>query len=262
MTIGVFDSGVGGLTVLRAIHRRLPGRATAYLGDTARVPYGTRSPETVIRYAKNAARLLVEREDPSVLVIACNTASAVAIEPLQAALSVPVIGVIDATARRAAELGRGGRIGIIGTAGTVRSGAYERAVARAAPEARTVARACPLFVPLAEEGWTDPSDPVVRQVVARYLEPLLDEGVDTLILGCTHYPLLARAIAAVLGPNVALADAADAVADEVAARIAEPAVEAGDPLRRYYVTDAPAGFRTVAERFLGGPVPELLEVDL
>ena len=260
MTIGVFDSGVGGLTVLRAIHERLPGVDTAYLGDTARVPYGTRSSYTVVRYALNAARFLVERENPSVLVVACNTASAVAIETLQSELTVPVIGVVEPTARLAVRLSRGGPIGIIGTAGTIASGAYQRSIAEHDPSVSTVATPCPLFVPLAEEGWVEPGDEVVRRVVARYLAPLVAKDIDTLVLGCTHYPLLAGAIAAGLRPETRLADAAAAVAEEVAEHFPEAVVEA--PRRTYYVTDAPAGFMTVASRFLGAPIPPPTEDDL
>lgn len=263
-TIGVFDSGVGGLTVLRTIHRLLPDRDTAYLGDTARVPYGTRSPETIVRYAVNAARFLVSREELGVFVIACNTASAVAVEAVAAAIPVPVIGVIEPTARHAARVSAGGRIGIIGTRGTIASGAYERAIHAARPEATTFAAACPLFVPLAEEGWTDPSDPVAELTARRYLLPLLAEGIDTLILGCTHYPLLGPVIRKVVGEKLVLCDASEAVAEDIRALAAErsswPAVNA--PGRRYYLTDLPKGFRTVAERFLEGPISEPIEVDL
>lgn len=259
MTIGVFDSGVGGLTVLHAIIEHLPNIGTAYLGDTARVPYGTRSASTVIKYSMNAARLLVEREPIEVLVVACNTASAVAIGPLSEALDIPVLGVVEPTARRAVELTTRGVIGVIGTAGTVRSGAYQAAVAALDPNVRTIAKPCPLFVPLAEEGWTDPDDPVVRQIAERYLASMVDDGIDTLILGCTHYPLLADAIASVLPDDVILADAADAVAVEVAGFGVQPSQP---PARRYYVTDVPSGFKDVAERFLGHSIDALVEVDL
>lgn len=259
MTIGVFDSGVGGLTVLKAVHERLPEVGTAYLGDTARVPYGTRSKETVTRYALNAARLLVERESLAALVVACNTASALALDALRAKLTVPVIGVVEPTAQAAVAASRTGRIGIIGTPGTVNSGAYERAVRQLRPDAETFARACPLFVPLAEEGWTAAEDPVALAVAERYLTPFRDEQIDTLILGCTHYPLLRGIIERVL-PGVALADAAEAVASTLGRELAAPSGAA--PLRRYYVTDVPKGFRSVAERFLGRGIEELLEVDL
>jgi glutamate racemase len=171
-----------------------------------------------------------------------------------------VIGVIEPTARRAIELSQSGRIGVIGTRGTIDSGAYQRAVQSMRPDASTSARACPLFVPLAEEGWTDGEDPIARSVAERYLAPLVAEGVDTLILGCTHYPLLEDVIRDVVGSSIALADAAEAVADEVSGLISGPSDR--DPTRRYYVTDVPRGFCAVAERFLGAPIDDPIELDL
>lgn len=261
-TIGVFDSGVGGLTVLRALHRRMPDRDTAYLGDTARVPYGTRSADTVVRYALNAARFLSSREELGVLVIACNTASAVAVEAVARSVSMPVIGVIEPAARRAVSLTRSGRIGVIGTRGTILSGAYQRALASLLPEAQVFAQPCPLFVPLAEEGWTDENDELALGVARRYLEPLLEHGIDTLILGCTHYPLLEGVIRRVAGPSVQLADAAEAVADALTTNASLPPAHRGAPVRRYYVTDLPKGFAAVAERFLGAKIDAPIEVDL
>lgn len=262
-TIGVFDSGVGGLTVLRAIHRRLPHHDTAYLGDTARVPYGTRSAETVVRYAENAARFLAAREDLSVFVIACNTASAVAVEAVARAVSVPVLGVIEPTARQAAARSPRGRIGVVGTRGTIASGAYQRALTKVRPSVEVLAEACPLFVPLAEEGWTDRGDEVATLVARRYLSGLVARDIDTLILGCTHYPLLEGVIRDVVGPRVILADASEAVADEVVALVGD-AAQGGARSRaaRYYVTDLPKGFSAVAERFLGASIDAPIEVDL
>jgi glutamate racemase len=255
--IGIFDSGVGGLTVQKAIFARLPGLDTVYLGDTARVPYGSKSPEVVTQYSLRNARFLVAREI-DLLVVACNTASAVALPALREELSIPVLGVVEPGARVAARASRTGRIGVIGTASTVASGAYQRAVHAARPDAEVVAAACPLFVPLAEEGWTDPGDEVVRLIARRYLAPFLEAKVDTLVLGCTHYPLLERAIAREL-PGVTLVDSAEAIAGEVAAQ-----VEAGrEPAQhRFYVTDTPARFLTVAERFLGRPVDTAEQVDI
>ena len=242
----------------RAILARLPGADTLYLGDTARVPYGSKSPETVTQYSLRNARFL-DAQGIDLLVVACNTASAVALPALRAALRVPVIGVVEPGARAAAAATTGGRIGVIGTAGTVASGAYQAALQVARPGVTVVARACPLFVPLAEEGWTDPADEVVRGVALRYLAPLAAEGIDTLVLGCTHYPLLRGAIAAAL-PGVALVDSAETVAAEVAARLAVPA---GPPGRhRFYVTDAPDRFLAVAGRFLGRPVEAAEHVDV
>ncbi len=255
--IGIFDSGVGGLTVQRAVLDALPGADTLYLGDTARVPYGTKSAETVTQYSLRNARFLA-RHGIDVLVVACNTASAVALPALRTELTVPVIGVVDPGARVAARASRTGRIGVIGTQGTVASGAYQAAIRRERPGAEVIARACPLFVPLAEEGWTDPADEVVRGVARRYLSPLAGAGIDTLVLGCTHYPLLAAAIGAEL-PGVTLVDSAAAVAAEVRATFGGGA---GPADHRFFVTDAPEKFLAVAGRFLGRPVTAADHVDV
>ena len=256
--IGVFDSGVGGLTVQRAILTALPSADTVYLGDTARLPYGTKSPTTVVQYSLRNARLLV-RHGIDLLVVACNTASAVAIPALRAEPTVPVLGVVEPGAAVAVRTTRSGRIGVIGTQGTVASGAYQEAIRRARPEATVIARACPLFVPLVEEGWTDPGDEVVRGVVRRYLSPFRAEGVDTLVLGCTHYPLLQAAIAAEL-PGVELVDSARAIADEVKARFPGSSPRAGD--HRFLVTDSPEKFLAVAGVFLGRAVETAEHVDV
>jgi glutamate racemase len=255
--IGIFDSGVGGLTVQRAVLDAVPGADTLYLGDTARVPYGTKSAETVTQYSLRNARFLVAR-GIDLLVVACNTASAVALPALRAELSVPVLGVVEPGARVAARASRSGKIGVIGTQGTVASGAYQAAIRRERPAASVLARACPLFVPLAEEGWTDPEDEVVRGVVRRYLTPLREAGIDTLVLGCTHYPLLAGAIAAEL-PGVTLVDSAAAVAAEVRATFGGTP---GTVEHRFFVTDAPERFLVVAGRFLGRPVTAAEHVDV
>ena len=258
--IGIFDSGVGGLTVQRALLDSVPAASTVYLGDTARVPYGTKSAETVTQYSLKNARFLAGH-GIDLLVVACNTASAVALPALRGELSVPVIGVVEPGARAAARTSRSGRIGVIGTQGTVASGAYQAAIRRERAGAEVVARACPLFVPLAEEGWTDPDDEIVRGVVRRYLAPLREAGIDTLVLGCTHYPLLARAIAAEL-PGIALVDSASAIAAEVRGQLG-----AGDgaPERaehRFFVTDTPEKFLAVAGRFLGRDVAAAEHVDV
>jgi glutamate racemase len=257
-TIGIFDSGVGGLTVQKAIIERLPGLDTVYLGDTARVPYGTKSPEVVTQYSLRNARFLLSREI-SLLVVACNTASAVALPALRAALGVPVLGVVEPGARAAARASRAGRVGVIGTESTVASGAYQAAILAARPGAEVLARACPLFVPLAEEGWTDPADEVVRAVARRYLRPFVEAGVDALVLGCTHYPLLRGAIAAEL-PGVVLVDSAQAIAAEVAAQIGD--LPDGEGAHRFFVTDVPGRFLRVAERFLGAAVESAEQVDI
>jgi glutamate racemase len=256
--IGIFDSGVGGLTVQKAVVALAPGLDTVYLGDTARVPYGTKSPEVVTQYSLRNARFLVSR-GIDLLVVACNTASAVALGALREALDIPVLGVVEPGARVAARRSPGGRIGVIGTQSTVASGAYQEALRALRPEARVTARACPLFVPLAEEGWTDPEDEVVRAVARRYLAPLREAGVDTLVLGCTHYPLLAAAIGGEL-PGAALVDSAESVAAEVAARF--EAAGAGAGAHRFYVTDTPGRFLSVATRFLGRAPDSAEQVDI
>lgn len=260
--IGIFDSGVGGLTVQAEINRVLPQEDTIYFGDTARVPYGTKSPETVSRYAREITSFLVRR-DIKLLVVACNTASAVALPGLKRQFSIPVVGVIEPGARRAVEVTRSGRIGVIGTAGTIRSSAYTRAIKRLNPEACVLTRACPLFVPLAEEGWTD--NQVARLAAESYLLELRDAGIDTLVLGCTHYPLLKPVISEVMGPKVTLVDSAAETARTVAAILTErdllrPAVEKGN--HHYFVSDIPAGFIRVGNRFLGGRLGDVYQVNL
>jgi glutamate racemase len=256
--IGIFDSGVGGLTVQRALLDAVPAASTVYLGDTARVPYGTKSAETVTQYSLRNARFLA-RHGIDLLVVACNTASAVALPALRAALTVPVVGVVEPGARAAARASRSGRIGVIGTQGTVASGAYQAAIRRERPDAEVIARACPLFVPLAEEGWTDPADEIVRGVVRRYLAPLREAGIDTLVLGCTHYPLLEPAIAAEL-PGIALVDSARAIAAEVRAELGGGGPASSE--HRFFVTDTPEKFLAVAGRFLGRPVEAAEHVDV
>lgn len=260
--VGIFDSGVGGLTVLRELIRVMPQEDTIYFGDTARVPYGTKSPETVTRYSAEIASFLLRR-DIKLLVVACNTASAVALASLKRLLSIPVVGVIEPGARRAVEVTRTGRIGVIGTAGTIRSSAYTRAIKRLSPEALVLTRACPLFVPLAEEGWTD--NQVAQLTAQSYLQELKDAAVDTLVLGCTHYPLLKPIIAEVMGPDVTLVDSAAETARTVAEilaqkRLLRPDSEIGN--HHYYVTDIPAGFIRVGNRFLGGRLGDVYQVSL
>ena len=261
-SIGIFDSGVGGLTVLREIMSSLPQEDTLYFGDTARVPYGTKSPETVTRYACEIASFLVKREI-KLLVVACNTASAVALPALKRLLTIPVVGVIEPGARRATLVTRSGKIGVIGTAGTIRSSAYTRAIKRLKPEAEVLTRACPLFVPLAEEGWTE--NQVARLTAQTYLQELKDSAADTLVLGCTHYPLLKPLIADIMGPDVMLVDSAEETARTVATILAEkgllrPSAEKGN--HTYFVTDIPAGFVRVGNRFLGGRLGDVYQVSL
>jgi glutamate racemase len=256
--IGIFDSGVGGLTVQRAVLEAIPEADTVYLGDTARVPYGTKSAETVTQYSLRNARFLA-RHEIDLLVVACNTASAVALPALRAELSVPVLGVVEPGARAAARASRTGRIGVIGTEGTIASGAYQAALRRERGDAEVFAKACPLFVPLAEEGWTDSGDEIVRGIVRRYLAPLREARIDTLVLGCTHYPLLESVIAAEL-PEVVLVDSARAIAAEVRERLG--AGGAAGANHRFFVTDASEKFLAVAGRFLGRPVATAEHVDV
>ncbi len=260
--IGVFDSGVGGLTVLKALMERLPMESTVYLGDLARVPYGTKSGDVVTRYALACAHALMEYELKA-LVVACNTASAVALPALEAALPVPVIGVIAPGAQAAAQVTRSGRVAVIGTQGTVASGAYQAALRAESPALEVRARACPLFVPLAEEGWVEGEVP--RLAAERYLSEGFLDGVDTLVLGCTHYPLLAPVLAQVAGEAVTLVDSALATADRVAQvlRTRElTRLERGAVERHYLVTDTPQRFIEVGERFLGRPLASARQVDL
>lgn len=260
--IGIFDSGVGGLTVLREIVKAIPQEDTIYFGDTARVPYGTKSPETVVRYAHEITSFLVRR-DIKLLVVACNTVSAVALNGLKRQFPIPVVGVIEPGARRAVEVSRSGRIGVIGTAGTIKSSAYTRAIKRLNPAAEVLTRACPLFVPLAEEGWTD--NEVARLTARSYLQELKEAGVDTLVLGCTHYPLLKSIIAEAMGPDVVLVDSAEETARTVTEILTKmkqvrPVTEKGN--HHYYVTDIPAGFIRVGNRFLGGRLGDVYQVNL
>ena len=257
--IGIFDSGVGGLTVARAVMERLPNESIVYFGDTARVPYGVKSPDTVARYAGQITRFLLEKE-VKLLIVACNTMAAVALPAITALSPAPVIEVISAGAQSAHAVTTTKRIGIIATPSTVASRAYETALAAlGGPEVYTAARACPLFVPLVEEGWL--THPATRLVAEEYLAPLLEENLDTLILGCTHYPLLAPLLAEVVGPKVRLQDSATAVAERAAAVLSYLGLAAADdgktPRHVFHVTDMPLRFREVGERFLGRPMEDV-----
>jgi glutamate racemase len=257
----VFDSGIGGLTVLAAIRARLPNESLIYLGDTARVPYGTKSGDVVRRYASRCARFLVDG-GAKMVVVACNTASAHALTSLRQELSVPVVGVIDPGAAVAARSTRSGRIGVIGTEGTISSQSYQRALAAAAPAAEVLALPCPLFVPLAEEGMVD--HPATRLIAQEYLAPLAAAGIDTLVLGCTHYPLLAPLIRSLLGPTVGVIDSGTAVAEAVAEVLAEHqlAAAARRAPDRFFATDVSDRVRRVGSAFLGQSLVEVELVDL
>jgi glutamate racemase len=267
LPIGIFDSGVGGLTVYRALHERLPNERFVYLGDTARVPYGTKSLATVERYAVENSRFL-EAHGIKLLVVACNTASALALPAIRRAISVPVIGVIEPGSRAAVEIAQGGNIGVIATEATVQSHAYAKAIASMSGAANVIERACPLFVPLAEEGWANTD---VARIVARdYLSDLSQTVLNALVLGCTHYPILKDLISETVGREVNLIDSGAATARDVESLLEssdlthEDALglyqerQLCDDLDHFYVTDAAERFAKVAERFLGS-APSILE---
>jgi glutamate racemase len=257
--IGVFDSGIGGLTVFKALADRLPGERMVYLGDTARVPYGTKSAEVVARYSLKNAQFLLEREI-KLLVVACNTASAVAVPRLAANLPIPVVGVIEPGAKAAAARGKS-RVGVIGTPGTIRSGAYQRALLAHRPELSVFTQACPLFVPLAEEGWTRGAVPAA--IAREYLASLRAQEIDALVLGCTHYPLLREVIAEEMGPNVALIDSAQATSEAVAEALDARGLRGnGSGGHAFFVTDTVERFIEVGQRFLGQPIDSAEQVDL
>ena len=262
LPIGVFDSGVGGLTVLRALRAELPAESFIYLGDTARLPYGTKSEHTVARYALQAADALIER-GIKCLVVACNTASAAALPALQERYAeLPVIGVIEPGARAACAASKSGRIAVLATESTVRGGAYTQAITRLRPDARVTAIACAIFVALAEEGWTDGA--VAQAAAARYLQPLLDAASlapDTLVLGCTHFPMLTGVIAAALGAGTGIVDSARTTADAVCAelerlQLLRPALAPLPPAAalQFLATDGVERFAAIGGRFLGQPI--------
>jgi len=246
LPIGIFDSGVGGLTVVRAIRDLLPAEGILYFGDTARVPYGGKSPETVRRYALEIAHHL-GTAGVKCLVVACNTASALALDVLREDVSLPVLGVVGPGASAAAVASRSGRIGVVATRATIASGAYQQAIARERPDATVITRACPLFVPLVEEMWL--GDGVTFDVIARYLDPLMDEGIDTLVLGCTHYPFLRDAIAAHCGGGITIVDSADSCATEVEALVGKTSRSTAGPLD-ILLTDTPDRFLPLANDHL------------
>ncbi|HWO56899.1 MAG TPA: glutamate racemase [bacterium] len=260
--IGIFDSGVGGLTVLDAIARAYPAEPLVYFGDTGRYPYGVRSKAVIVEFSRQIAGFL-ERQRCKFIVIACNTASSLALREVAEQAAVEVIGVIEPGAQAAVQASRSGRIGVIGTEATVASGAYTAAIHAIAPHAQVIARACPLFVALAEEGYA--GKPATRLIAEEYLAPFRDDGIDTLVLGCTHYPMLAADIAEVMGPAVTLVDSATAVAHAVADRLRQRnhhRETAQTAETRYYVSDTPGRFQRVGRRFLGRAVEPVEVVDL
>jgi glutamate racemase len=253
----VFDSGIGGLTVLHALLDTLPGESFVYFGDTARVPYGTKSAETVLRFSRENMRFLLGR-GVKMVVVACNTASAEAVPRIGEEFDVPVVGVIGPGVRAAVEATRNGRIGVIGTAGTIRSEAYQSGIKSLLPDVQVFSKPCPLFVPLAEEGWVDRD--VTRAVAREYLCDHHEIGIDTLVLGCTHYPLLKGVIGEVMGPEVTLVDSAVETAREVWRVLAESGLRADVAERGDFhvvLSDTSPTFEEIASRFLGRDVPEI-----
>ncbi len=258
--IGVFDSGIGGLTVLQKIIELLPKENTIYLGDTARAPYGTKSVETVLRYSFENSEFLVEK-GVKLLVVACNTSTAIALDRLRSSLEVPVIGVIEPGATKALDVTKNKKIGVIGTEATIQSGAYTKALRAKDLKVEVYSRACPLFVPLVEEGWTD--NAVVEMTVKVYLGSLKQSGIDTLILGCTHYPLLKKAVRKFLGDTVCLVDSAEEIAKEVGSVLKKDSLvrKNGDGAYSFFVTDAPDRFVKVGQRFLGEKVESAVRIE-
>ena len=263
--IGVFDSGLGGLTALRELARLMPEEDLVYFGDTGRVPYGGRSPQVITRYARQDVAFL-RTFDPKAIVIACGTVSATALDALREENPIPIFGVVEPTARAAAHVTRNGRVGLIGTRASIRSGAYGRELGRLKPGVEVTARACPLLVPLVENGRFRPGDSVAETVAAEYLAPVKSAGVDTLILGCTHYPLMKSIIGEYMGPDVALVDVGEQCARWVKKQLELDGLRNGRPgagRQRYYVSDSTEDFSDLASIFLGEDVTgEVEQVDI
>lgn len=260
--IGVFDSGVGGLTVCRKIAETLPNESLIYLGDTARVPYGSKSRDTVTRYALSCARLLLEH-GIKMLVVACNTASAFALPGLKESLDIPVVGVLEPGAIAAVKHTVTGCVGVIGTRGVIASGSYEDLIVRMRPNTQVFSQACPLFVPFAEEGWTDGD--AIASVARSYLGGMAQKKIDTLVLGCTHYPLLYKVISSVMGAEVTLVDSAEETAKAVANKLAEEGLAnpvRGKGERSFMVTDSPETFRETGMLFWGKELERVEWVDI
>ena len=251
--IGVFDSGLGGLTAVRALRRILPEEDLIYFGDTARLPYGSRSRETLLKYGRQDIRFL-RSADIKAIIIACGTMSTTSLAPLQQENDLPIVGVVEPTCRRALAVTRSKKVGVIATLASIRSGAYEAALQALDPAVEVVGKACPLFVPLVENGRTRRGDVVIETVAREYLAPLQDAGVDTLILGCTHYPLLTDIVGDIMGPEVTLVDAGEESAFELKRTLKERDQRA-DPDRagtaEFFVSDQPENFAQMASIFLG-----------
>ncbi len=260
--IGVFDSGIGGLTVAKELIRSLPSENIIYLGDTARVPYGTKSGRTVIIYSHRNTEFLVSK-GIKLLVVACNTASSVSIPSLRDEFEIPVIGVIDPGARKAVSVCSTGKIGVIGTPSTISSSAYMKAIHALNSDIEVFAKACPLFVPLADEGWVEGD--LVEQIVEQYLSEIKQSGIDTLVLGCTHYPLLKQTIQKVMGNEITLVDSAEETTSEIKKILTKEELlnnSGSESNREFYLTDVSDTFISVAGRFLGETIDKINMVDI
>jgi len=266
LPIGVFDSGIGGLTVLLQLKNFLPNDFFYYLGDTARVPYGTRSPETVIRYARSCSKFLIEK-GIKVLVIACNTASSHALSTIKKEITIPVLGVVEPGAKAAIKKTKNKRIGVIGTEGTIDSKSYNKVIRGIDPTIEVFSKACPLFVPLVEEGWTEGEVPM--SIAEKYLKTIIDDGIDTLLLGCTHYPLLVPIIQDLTHKySIEIVDSAEETAKEVVNLLQtcnlvrkDIRIYDGDKVK-YFVTDAPEKFRKIGSRFLNETISNVEWIDI
>jgi len=260
--IGIFDSGIGGLTVLKEIYEKLPHENTIYLGDTARVPYGIRSAETVTRYSFENSRFLSAKQI-KILVIACNTASSISLDAVRESFSVPVVGVIEPGAKAAVAATRNKKVGVIGTEATVNSNSYTRAIQGIDSSIDVFSIPCPLFVPIVEEGWTEGQ--ITEMVAERYLSAIREKGIDTLVLGCTHYPLLKPVLSKIMGNGVRLIDSAIETAREIRDKLVSLSLlNSSSELvtHEFYVTDSPQKFLSVGERFLGRKIEHIEKTKL
>jgi glutamate racemase len=260
--IGVFDSGIGGLTVVKELVKSLPGEDIIYLGDTARVPYGTKSGRTVIAYSLSNTEFLISK-GVKLLVVACNTASSVSLPSLKSEFDIPVIGVIEPGARKAVSLTKTKKIGVIGTPSTINSGAYTKVIESLNPEIEVFSKACPLFVPLADEGWTEGE--IIERIAEQYLTPIKETGIDVLVLGCTHYPLLKTTIQKIMGNQITLVDSAEETASQIKDILSKEDLlneRTSQSKREFYLTDVSDTFLSVAGRFLGEKINKIEMVDI
>jgi glutamate racemase len=256
--IGIFDSGIGGLTVFKEIRKQFPQEDIIYFGDTARVPYGPKSPQTVLNYSVQNARFLLQN-GAKIIVVACNTSASVALQKLREILPIPIIGVIQPGAAHATSVTQNGKIGIIGTEGTIRSDAYSHAIKNIDPKIQVFSKACPLLVSLVEEGWEEHQ--ISELIIREYLQDLQQQDIDTLVLGCTHYPILKKAIGKIVGKNIKLVDSAEAVAANLKEMLPNPETETAGS-NKFYVSDNEDKFRQIATRILNREIEPLHRVTL